>query len=262
MTLPPFPRIRNRRFPLPSQSLQKRRFLPKRWRTRPALTVAQAHSGMLAALLIATCALSKHAGGVAARADPIVIDVDTGRAATHEPRGEDMPPFERPRLHGNMILYGFYVYSTMTARYGDHRIDAPTHDHPRCQDSGWHKLENGWHIAPNTDDVRTNVVAAFTWGTHLLVLHNESRTPPSYPAYRTQGFPPAGREFGDSQSKLQTRVLDATGAVGYRLPWTCYQVLIRRRIRGRDDNDSQELENYWKFADDPPPLSSPFSRVF
>lgn len=176
----------------------------------------------------------------------ITIDVDTGRTLAHVRCEDEEPPFKKPRLvSGNILLYGFYAYRTLSE---GNPVDGRIDDFPSCGSRHWQGLPAGWQLAPDTEDVRKNVVAPFTWRTHAVILHNETGSSSFYPAFRTAGFPPAGEEFGDSQPKLQTRVL-ATGNVEYRCPWICYQVLIRRRIRGREENDTMQLDNFWTFSD-------------
>lgn len=168
-------------------------------------------------------------------------------AHAHAPH--DMkPPFKQPVLFGNMVLFGNHAYRAMDETTGIH----PTGGQygVSCQSRYWHTLPMGWEVAPDTEDVRSNVVAPHTWGTQLMVLFNENGLDSSYPAYRTAGYPPAGARFGDTQAKARKRVVPTGNVTQYRCPWTCYQILIRRAIRGRHENDSKEPTNGWVFDDD------------
>jgi hypothetical protein len=147
-----------------------------------------------------------------------------------------------------MVLYGYHAYRTMNEFT---RVDASHSDMPSCHGRHWRALPAGWEVAPDTKDVRDNVVTPHTWGTHLMVLFDENGLDSFYPAYRTAGFPPAGEKFGNTQAKAQSRTNDAhfRNFTEYRCPWDCYQILIRRPIRGRQENDSVEPSNFWVFDD-------------
>lgn len=152
-----------------------------------------------------------------------------------------------------MVLYGWFAYKTMSSNYDSvHGPRVVSRDSylPSCQSKYWTSMPEGWHVAPDTGEVRRNVVAPYTWSTHLMVLHNESGHSSSYPAYRTAALSPAGERFGDDRPKLQRKTLH-TGQVQYRCPWQCYQILIRTPIRGLEENDSIGPQNNvaWLFSD-------------
>ena len=189
------------------------------------------------------------AGSVLAQ-EPVAVDVlvGGGRAARVDTTEAKhwTPPFDRPRVQDNMVLYGVHAYKVLSI-YGT-GVDPRRGDTPSCGSALWQSLPEGWQIAPDTEEVRSNVVAPFTWSTHLMILHNETGLDSHFPAYRTAGLPPAGVRFGDSQAKLQWKRLEG-GTVQYRCTWKCYQILIRRPIRGRHENDSLEPPNGWTFSD-------------
>lgn len=196
------------------------------------------------------------AGSVLAQEpEPVTVDVlvGGGRAARVDTTEAKhwTPPFNRPRVQDNMVLYGVHAYKVLSS-YGYGGTGPPVHsrrgDSPSCDSGDWQSLPEGWQIAPDTEEVRSNVVAPFTWSTHLMIVYNETGLDSHFPAYRTAGLPPAGVRFGDSQAKLQWKRLEG-GTVQYRCTWKCYQILIRRPIRGRHENDSLEPPNRWTFSD-------------
>ena len=79
-------------------------------------------------------------------------------------------------------------------------------------------LPAGFHMAPDTSDVRQHIVASYRWSTHIIVLA-------TLKGYRTAAFPPGGVEFGDSQDKATQN-----DAGEWTCPWTCYQILVRRSV--------------------------------
>ena len=69
-------------------------------------------------------------------------------------------------------------------------------------------IPSGYELAPDTADIRTNVVAAHPWSTDVMVLD-------SLKGYGTASFRP-GEEFGDAQPKAVR-----TGSGMWFCPWSC-----------------------------------------
>mmetsp|Transcript_126551 Transcript_126551/g.252963 ORF Transcript_126551/g.252963 Transcript_126551/m.252963 type:complete len:1348 (-) Transcript_126551:167-4210(-) len=86
----------------------------------------------------------------------------------------------------------------------------------------WLPMPAGYELAPDTADVRNNVVAAHTWSTHIVVLG-------SLKGYCCKGFRTAGEEF-KSRDEQKAKVRIKNGVSEYRTPWEKYQVLIRQKV--------------------------------
>jgi hypothetical protein len=104
-------------------------------------------------------------------------------------------------------------------------------------------LPSGYELAPDTSDIRMNVVAAHAWSTDVIVLD-------SLKGYGTRSFQP-GQEFGDHQPKA---VRSSTGM--WHCPWTCYQILIRRSSgdagianHWTSDDSNTQIETYRRALD-------------
>lgn len=185
-------------------------------------------------------------------AEPVIVQAGgTAARVAQEEKTVPTPPFSHPVVINNqMVLHGWFAYKTLAYGYGDGSHVIPQGDwfRPSCQSRSWTTMPKGWKVAPDTEEVRRDVVAPYKWSTHLMILYNESGRHSHFPAYRTASLPPAGERFGDEQPKLQWKTLH-TGGVQYRCPWQCYQILIRTPIRGREENDSVEPNNGWFFSD-------------
>jgi len=86
--------------------------------------------------------------------------------------------------------------------------------------------DKGWEFAPDTPEIRRDIVASHPWSTDILVLA-------SMKGIRTkqwieQSVTP-GTEFGDDQPKALMRT--RSGVREWTCPWECYQILIRRRLQ-------------------------------
>jgi len=108
---------------------------------------------------------------------------------------------------------------------------------PKCHRPGlWLPLpDEGWEIAPDTADIRHNVVAMHSWSSQVVVLSSLkgiitriAYRPKPIGALFSRGFIP-GSEFGDMQPKAKARYRN--GVKEWTCPWTCYQILIRRRLQ-------------------------------
>ena len=105
---------------------------------------------------------------------------------------------------------GGFIYRTVMST-------APSGSGEICH-SDYLSLPAGFHMAPDTSDVRQHIVASYRWSTHIIVLA-------SLKGYRTAAYSVQmrGREFGDSQDKATQN-----DAGEWTCPWTCYQILVRR----------------------------------
>jgi len=102
---------------------------------------------------------------------------------------------------------------------------------PKCHQPGrWLALPGeGWELAPDTPEIRQNVVAVHSWSSHVVVLASMKGI--TTRMYGTGHEP--GTEFGDMQPKARMRYV--LGVRQWTCPWTCYQILIRRRLPGGSD---------------------------
>ena len=124
----------------------------------------------------------------------------------------------------NHVVYSGYEYRTMMNTEPDHGAEVcHTSTNPL-------PLPSGYELAPDTSDIRMNVVATHSWSTDVIVLD-------SLKGYGTASFQP-GQEFGDHQPKA---VRSSSGM--WHCPWTCYQILIRRSTGGTGAVGADETED-------------------
>jgi len=165
------------------------------------------------------------------------------------------------------------IVTQYTVTYAGHTYRTLMSDVPvqgagqRCHGQTWRVLPAGWEVAPDTDDVRNDVVIPYTWNTHVMILYNEAGLDSYYPGYTTRaGRSPAGGRFGDSQAKAQIRV--DGGQTEMYAPWNCYQVLIRQAARRQlaapilmDEDESIELPSVSAYDVDKTSSDAPSSDV-
>mmetsp|Transcript_37957 Transcript_37957/g.72967 ORF Transcript_37957/g.72967 Transcript_37957/m.72967 type:complete len:310 (-) Transcript_37957:272-1201(-) len=101
---------------------------------------------------------------------------------------------------------------------------------PKCHQPGlWLALPGeGWMIAPDTPEVRRNVVATHSWSSHVVVLDSMK----GITTLMLRTIVP-GTEFGDRQPKARMRYMH--GVKEWTCPWTCYQILIRRALKNGEE---------------------------
>jgi hypothetical protein len=111
----------------------------------------------------------------------------------------------------NFVTVGSWIYSTVT--------DVPADSSSISAHRYYLPIPSGWQIAPDNSESRSAIMQ-FRWSTHIAVMA-------SGVGIRTRNYPPAGREFGDQQSKY---VVNSVGWVN--CPWTAYQIIIRKSAAG------------------------------
>ena len=127
----------------------------------------------------------------------------------------------RRRLQTVVLLDGYEYRALMPG------VNADGHEKKCHKKYNWVALpDKGWEFAPDTPEIRRDIVASHPWSTDILVLA-------SMKGIRTkqwieQSVSP-GTEFGDDQPKALMRT--KSGVREWTCPWECYQILIRRRLQ-------------------------------
>eukprot|EP00927_Polykrikos_kofoidii_P021617 TRINITY_DN20402_c0_g1_i1.p1 TRINITY_DN20402_c0_g1~~TRINITY_DN20402_c0_g1_i1.p1 ORF type:complete len:889 (+),score=89.70 TRINITY_DN20402_c0_g1_i1:96-2669(+) len=145
-------------------------------------------------------------------------------------RGQDQKELMSLLKLPQTLFHDGYEYRTMMQGVP---VDASAN---LCHE-GWIPQPQSYELAPDIEEVR-NIVKSHTWSTHSLVLGSLK----AYVASRSVGqrafdttlrkevhVPVApGSEFGDKQPKAVKSIYN--DVTGYECPWTCYQILIRKKI--------------------------------
>jgi len=134
-------------------------------------------------------------------------------------------------LKGEVIYQG-YEYRTLMPHVP---VDGLR---PKCHRPGlWLPLPgNGWELVPDSLETRRNVVATHSWSSHVVVLASMKGITTRIMDMRRTGHDP-GNEFGNSQPKAKMRFRN--GVQEWTVPWTCYQILIRRKLQALGGTESR-----------------------
>ena len=125
-------------------------------------------------------------------------------ALAHTGTGESCPSYA--------LKHGGYCYATMDKCPPKSAYGACAHT---CQNY-YIAMPAGWTIAPDTADIRTKIVTAGAWGTHILVLEGGK----GYWAQNTNSRPPGQRH---TTSGLQT------SGKSYTVTGCSFKVVMRKR---------------------------------
>jgi len=137
-----------------------------------------------------------------------------------------------PRIHlKGEVIYDGYEYRTLMPHIP---VDGLV---PKCHQPGlWLPLPgNGWELVPDNVEMRHNVVSMHSWSSHIVVLASMKGITTRMMSARRTGYHP-GWEYGDGQPKAQMRFRN--GIQELTVDWTCYQILIRRKLQASGGTDS------------------------